>query len=182
MCACAGCDLPAATSVVRSVQETPHAAAAGPWAGACHAQQNRLLVLLIIPYCLIVAWMWLPPLVFFLGFDSVHFLAETRLGRSAFIILGGQQLPSCFSSFFSHTVSFADSLLKHVLSLPSSNDVMFIIVRNKIYQGYLYHAFTCWLSEAGLNFRCAGLQWLQLAAWTLGSKALRVCDAENVGL
>lgn len=66
-----------------------------------------------------------------------------------------------------------------MLSLPSSNDVMFIIVRNKIYQGYLDHAFTCWLSKAGLNFTCAGLQF---AAWTLDSKALRVCDAENVGL
>lgn len=103
MCTCAGCDLPAATSVVRYVQEIPCAAAAGPWAGACHAQQNRLLVLLIMPYCLIIAWMWLPPLVFFLGFDSVHLL-KPGLAGSAFIILGGRQLPSCFSSFFSHNL------------------------------------------------------------------------------
>lgn len=118
MCACAGCDLPVATSVVRSVQEIPcAAAAAGPWAGACHAQQNRLLVLLIMPYCLIIAWMWLPSLVFFLGFDSVLFLAETRLGRICLLYSWGAA--ASFLLFFLLAHSLFCRLSPKACAVPS---------------------------------------------------------------
>lgn len=68
------------------------------------------------------------PFIFFLGFNSVHFLPETGLAGSSSIILGDQWLPSLFSPPFQHAVPFAAPtfLQKHVLSLASLNDVMFI--------------------------------------------------------
>lgn len=56
-------------------------------------------------------------------------MPETGLAGSSSIILGGQWLPSCFSPSFLHTISFAAPafLQKHVLSLASLNNVVFII-------------------------------------------------------
>lgn len=90
-------------------------------------QRKRLLVSLFTFYWLITLWMWPPPFIFILGFDSVQFVPETGLAESSSIIFGGSV--ASFLLFFiilTHSVFCCPSLsAKHVLSLASLSNIVY---------------------------------------------------------
>lgn len=94
-----------------------------------YTQRKRLLVSLFTLYWLITLWMWPPPFIFILGFDSVQFLPETGLAESTSIILG--ESVASFLLFF--------IVLTHVSFAASA---------------FLQNMFCSWLHWSNIVYNC----------------------------
>lgn len=109
---CVGCDLPGSYQcgeICSGDIPTPCCCCRALGRYLLYTQRKRLLVSLFTLYWLITLWMWPPPFIFILGFDSVQLVPETGLAGSS-SIFGG------ISGFF---LAFRN-VLRHHLLLPQS--------------------------------------------------------------